>query len=254
MSSSKPKRSKFTNHVLIYAVRYILLASIAVALGSIVFAIWTRGFSPESTVVIGNNLRIIALSSLAMVITIAVSRIQKQYDIHLPRGLMAMIMVLIVASIVLGDAYGQYDRFWWWDDVLHLMSGVMMAMIGFLLVYFFNARFNMRINPLFIATFAFTFAITMGVIWEIIEFSFDFFIASNMQSWIVPEDAVLMGKEYQGNALRDTMSDLIVACIGAIPVSVAVYLSYANNRHKMLRIMRRTFPSLAQKKSKPTKI
>jgi len=241
-------RSKITNIVLINAVRYILLVTILVAVGSIAFALWTRGLTPESTVVIGGNLRIIVLSLLAIIVTIAVSRIEKRYDIHLPRGLMAMILVLLVASIVLGDAYGQYDRFWWWDDVLHLMSGVIMAMIGFLLVYFFNARYNMRINPLFIATFAFTFAITMGVIWEIIEFGLDFFIASNMQSWIVPADAVLMGKPYQGNALRDTMSDLIVACVGAVPVSAIVYLSYTNDRHKMLQLMRRTFPRLARKR------
>lgn len=245
----KSKRSALTNHVLIHSVRYLLLVFIAVAVGSIAYALWTRGLTPESTVVIGGNLRIVALSSLAIIITIAMSRIEKKYHIHLPRGLMAMILILIVASIVLGDAYGQYDRFWWWDDVLHLMSGVIMAMIGFLLVYFFNARYNMRINPLFIATFAFTFAITMGVVWEIIEFGFDFFIASNMQSWIVSDDAVLIGKSYQGNALRDTMSDLIVACVGAIVVSMMVYFSYANDRQKALELMRRTFPALRKTKS-----
>lgn len=248
MTKPTNKRSKFTNHILIYAVRYLLLLSILVALGSIVFALWSRGLSSESTVVIGNNLRIVALSSLAMLGTLAIGRLEKRFAIHLPRGLMAMILVLIVASIVLGDAYGQYDKFWWWDDALHTMSGVMMALIGFLLVYFFNARYNMRINPLFIATFAFSFAITMGVIWEIIEFGFDFFIASNMQSWIVPDGAVLIGKPYQGNALRDTMSDLIVTCIGALVVSVIAYFSYKNERQSVLRIMRQTFPMVARRK------
>ena len=102
------------------------------------------------------------------------------------------------------------------------MAGVVTAMTGFLLVYFLNARYNMRINPLFIALFAFTFAITMGVVWEIIEFSFDVLLKTDMQRWYVPHGTPLIGRDYQGNGLRDTMSDLIVSCVGALAVSVIV--------------------------------
>ena len=241
------KEKRATNIVLIYAVRYMLLVPIVVAIGSIIYAIATKEQHNTASIVIGGNLRIIALSLVAIGVTIAFSRLEKHYHVHLPRGLMAMIMLLLVASLVAGDAYGLYERLWWWDDVLHTMAGVVTAMTGFLLVYFLNARYNMRINPLFIALFAFTFAITMGVVWEIIEFSFDVLLKTDMQRWYVPHGTPLIGRDYQGNGLRDTMSDLIVSCVGALAVSVIAYFSYKNERRSVLRVMRRTFPGASRR-------
>ncbi len=245
----KPKKANRhpQSLALIYTVRYMLFIPILFAIGFIIYTYFDVGLNKDSYTVIGNNLRIIALSLLAMAVTFGFSRLEKHHDVHVPRELMVSIMLFVVAALVFGDAYGQYDRFWWWDDMLHSLSGVIMALVGFLLVYFLNAKHNMNISPVFVAMFAFTFAITMGVVWEIIEFAIDYAFPSNMQGFIQPNGALLMGKEYQGNGLRDTMSDLIVACVWAFITSFGAYFSYKNSRRKVLRMMRRTFPNLATK-------
>lgn len=232
---------------IIMGVRYMLFIPILFAIGFIIYTYFDVGLNKDSYNVVGNNVRIIGLTLLAMAVTFGFSRLEKHHDVHFPRALLVAIMLFVVAALVFGDAYGQYDRFWWWDDMLHSLSGVIMALVGFLLVYFFNARYNMRLSPVFVAMFAFTFAITMGVAWEIIEFAIDYAFPSNMQGFIQPEGALLMGKDYQGNGLRDTMSDLIVAFIWAFVTSTGAYFSYKNSRRKVLSMMRRTFPGLAAK-------
>lgn len=159
---------------------------------------------------------------------------------HAPNAIIGAVAVFVLAALLLGEGFGAYEKFWWWDDVLHTVSGVIVGLIGFLMVYFFNARYNMHINPVFVAVFAFTFAITMGVIWEIFEFSMDVLLGANMQRWNLPADAELIGKAYQGSGLRDTMSDLIVAGIGSLVAAVVAYYAYKHEKPTSLSIMRRT--------------
>lgn len=225
----------------------MLFVPIVFALAYIASVLVTKGLHPENYAVIGNNVRIIFLSLMSIAVTFGFSHLETRHDIHLPRALMVAIMLFVAASVIVGDGYSQYDRLWWWDDMLHALSGVLMALVGFLLVYFFNARYSMRLSPAFVALFAFTFAITMAVVWEVVEFVFDVLFGSNMQSWDLPINAILIGREFQGSGLRDTMSDLIVACVGALIVSVVVYFSYSKDRKKVLQLMRRTFPSASRK-------
>lgn len=239
---------------IIMAVRYMLLVPILWGLGFILFTLLTKQQDDVAYRAIDWNLHIIAMSLIAMMVTFAFARLEKRHDVHLPRALLLTIMLFVVASIVLGDAYGNYGRFWWWDDVLHALSGIITGLVGFLLVYFFNARYNMHISPRFVAVFAFSFAITLGVIWEIIEFSIDVMFGTEMQRWNMSASEVLIGKEYQGSGLRDTMSDLIVAGVGALVASVFSYMAYKNDRKRVLYVMRRTFPRLARKRKTVQKV
>lgn len=160
---------------------------------------------------------------------------------EVPYILTVMICLFLIGSLVGGELLGAYTKYWWWDDVLHGLSGVIVGLIGFYMVYFLNARYNMKISPLFVAVFAFSFAMTMGVLWEIFEFSADYFLGANMQRWMQPDMAHLIGKDYQGYGLRDTMSDLIISVFGAILASVFAYLSYKHEREAVIKAMRRPF-------------
>lgn len=247
MRTKKPYRHA-QSLAIILGVRYMLLIPIVWGLGFILFNLLTNQQDEAAYRAIDFNVRVIATSLIAMIVTFAFARLEKRHDVHLPRALLLTIMLFVVASLVLGDAYGNYGRFWWWDDVLHALSGVITGLVGFLLVYFFNARYNMNISPLFVAVFAFAFAITLGVLWEIVEFSIDVMFGTEMQRWNMAPDEILMGKAYQGAGLRDTMSDLIVASIGALFASAFAHETYKNNRKRVLDVMRRTFPRLARKK------
>ena len=104
-------------------------------------------------------------------------------------------------SLFLGEFGDYYNRFWWWDVVLHSGSAFLLGILGFLLVYVLNEKkdVNLDLHPQFIALFAFLFAIGIGTLWEIFEFFMDQVFGLNMQK----------------SGPVDTMWDLIVDVIGA---------------------------------------
>lgn len=159
-----------------------------------------------------------------------------------PYIMIGTLLLFTLAAIVAGEMYGAYRMLWWWDDMLHTMAGVILTLIGFLMVYFLNGHYNMAISPLLVAAFAFTFAITLGVVWEIFEFVMDVTFRTALQQWNLPPHSILIGRDYQGVGLRDTMSDLIVTWIGASITSIIIYLIYKYKRTSALMAMQYTFP------------
>lgn len=159
-----------------------------------------------------------------------------------PYILLSTFLLFSLAAVVAGEVYGAYQALWWWDDMLHGVAGVIFSLTGFLLAYFLNGRYNMSISPLLIAAFAFTFAITIGALWEIFEFTIDVCLRTALQQWDLPADSILVGRDYQGAGLRDTMSDLLVTWAGASVTSIFIYLIYKYKRVAALAAMRHTFP------------
>lgn len=109
-------------------------------------------------------------------------------------------------SLFLGEVQGYYDRFWWWDIVLHIGSRFLLEILGFLLAYVLNEKEDIELDlyPKFIAFFAVVFAMGMGAVWEIFEFSMDQLFGMNMQK----------------SGIVDTMWDLIVDGVGALIISI----------------------------------
>jgi hypothetical protein len=161
---------------------------------------------------------------------------------NLHYSLLFMIAMLTLAALLLGEVFEMYDAVWWWDDMLHGLSGFVLGLIGLIAIYFFNARHTMAISPTFVAVFVFCFAIAMSTLWEVYEFAMDFFLMATMQQWDMSSNAIVMGRDYQGMGLRDTMSDLIVACIGAVIAAIISFFAYLLDRQTVLLVMRRTFP------------
>lgn len=159
---------------------------------------------------------------------------------YAPHILGGVLIAFVLASLVAGEFLNAYERFWWWDDLLHTLSGVIIGFIGFLMVYFFNAKYHMTISPVFVAVFAFAFAMSIAVIWEVIEFSVDLTFGTPMQRWNLPKDAMLIGKPYQGVGLRDTMSDLIVCGFGSLLSAIVSYFAFKHKKRTSLSVMRRT--------------
>ncbi len=161
-----------------------------------------------------------------------------------------IVALFILAALYLGEWLNVYDKLWWWDDMLHGLSGVIIGLIGLLAIYFFNARHSMALRPMFVAVFVFCFAVTIGVVWEVFEFAMDFFFKTAMQQWNMGPQAIVMGKEYQGPGLRDTMSDLILASIGSLIAAIAAYIAYKHKRPTVLIAMRQTFPWIRRSSSR----
>jgi uncharacterized membrane protein YjdF len=151
------------------------------------------------------------------------SFLQKKLNFVIPSNMMVFYTLFLYGAIFLGEVMAFYYKVPHWDTVLHTLSGAMLGALGFSVITFLNKTDGIPINmsPLFVAFFAFCFAMTMGMIWEIYEFTVDYFFGTNMQKFALEGGQGLVGQA----ALMDTMKDLIVDTVGALVMSVGGYLS-----------------------------
>lgn len=144
---------------------------------------------------------------LALVLTFIPNIISSKYKIKLPIEFELIIVAFIIASVFLGEVIDAYERFWWWDAILHLASGVVLGFAGFLILYILYLNKKLITSALLIAFLSFSVAMGLGALWEIFEFVSDQNFGTNMQK----------------NGLNDTMWDLIVDMFGALFISFIGY-------------------------------
>ena len=156
----------------------------------------------------------LALSGLFL--TFIPSIIAKSFKIHYPNEFELVFLLFVFLSIFLGEIYAFYVMFWWWDVFLHTLSGIIIADFAFSLVYILNQEKKVMMSPSFVALFSFNFAVAMGAIWEIFEFSLDYFF----------------GFTTQGIGIFDTMADLIVDSLGALFISILGFI-YLRKQKKL---------------------
>jgi len=153
------------------------------------------------------------LVMMIMAITIAPVLFKERLPVKIPPEFTMLVIIFVFASLFLGEIHGFYLKFWWWDKVLHISSGLLLGIFGFLLVYVLNenSRIHVYLHISFVALFAFLFAVATGALWEIFEFAMDRFFGTNMQK-MMPGDPL--------SGLTDTMWDLIVDMLGAAAISI----------------------------------
>ena len=149
--------------------------------------------------------------------------------IQIPSEFELMALVFLFASLFLGEIRGYYTRFWWWDLALHMTSGLLLGIFGFLLVYVLNEddRVDFHMLPRFMALFAFMFAVACGALWEIFEFTMDKVAGTNMQKPMLGDPS----------GLTDTMWDLIVDAFGAGVISLAGWWYMKEGRQSLLDLL-----------------
>ncbi|MCF6272209.1 MAG: hypothetical protein L3J37_03320 [Rhodobacteraceae bacterium] len=132
---------------------------------------------------------------------------ERRFGIRLPMVFAALIVIFLFASLFLGEVGGFYERFWWWDVVLHSGSAIGLGLVGYVLVFMLFDGDRFAAPPLALAFLAFSIALSIGALWEVFEFAMDSMFASNMQK----------------SGLEDTMWDLIVGTFGAAIGAMAGY-------------------------------
>lgn len=162
------------------------------ALVSLAFGRWSLGFVSLATW--GLSLAPVVLAS--------------RFEIRLPVAFLYATTAFLFASLFMGEVFGFYERFWWWDIALHGLSAIGFGLIGFLFVFMLFEGDRFAAPPAALAFMAFCVAMTVGGTWEIFEFGMDQLFGLNMQK----------------SGLMDTMGDLIVDMIGGIIGAVTGYL------------------------------
>lgn len=148
-------------------------------------------------------------AGLILILMLVPSVLRRRYRLVMPFELEFGIAIFVFLTLFLGSLNDFYERYAWWDTLLHFQSGILLGIIGFVLIYLLNRGGvgKLGLSPFFLAFFATCFSMAVGVVWEIYEYAADSFFGFNMQR----------------TGLDDTMSDLIVNTVGALIVAVVAY-------------------------------
>jgi uncharacterized membrane protein YjdF len=159
---------------------------------------------------------------VAGIMALTLAPVVFRLPVDIPSELQIVAIIFVFATLFLGEVRNYYERFWWWDMVLHGTSGLLLGLFGFMCVYMLNEdrHVDLHMRPAFVALFAFFFAVGMGALWEIFEFGMDEYFGMNMQP-ATPGDS---------SGLTDTMHDLIVDTVGALLVSLGGWRYLARPR------------------------
>jgi len=150
---------------------------------------------------------------------------ERKTKINLPLDFELVIILLLYASLFLGEVGDYYARFWWWDLLLHGFSSVAVGFAGFLILYILYEKNRLEAKPIWICVFTFTFAVAAGALWEIFEFFMDQAFGTNMQK----------------SGLLDTMWDMMVDGIGALITSFIGYFYLKGKRRGLFRRLMQRF-------------
>ncbi|NMS89874.1 hypothetical protein HGQ85_08015 [Clostridioides difficile] len=149
---------------------------------------------------INKELGNIGLVVISLVGTLILSFINKQNERLLSKELYIVLALFIMFSALLGTCFNFYDINYY-DDFLHLWSGVISSIVAFSIIkYFHTQRDISKMSKVYLIIFVFMFSMGVASLWEIGEFLMDTFIGTNTQA----------------GGLEDTMIDMVDALIGTI--------------------------------------
>jgi hypothetical protein len=163
------------------------------------------------------------LTATVIGLTLAPAFLSRRHGIYVPPEFQLISAVFVFLSLYLGSVRDFYYRFWWWDMVLHIGSGFLLGIVGFVALFLLNQtdRLPKDIRPAFLCFFGVTFAVFLGVLWEIFEFAVD-------QTW--PQ----VNMQSTETGVADTMHDLIVDTAGAIVVAVMGWGYFKAGRYSFI--------------------
>jgi hypothetical protein len=120
-------------------------------------------------------------------------------------GNRAIVWVFVVIAILVnaaGYVLNLYDRFGWFDEVIHTYTSFTITLLLALLLYG-DVLSGVRRSPILLVLTVASLGIAIGALWEIAEWVYD---------QMVPENAIL-GK-------TDTIIDLILDSVGALVAGI----------------------------------
>lgn len=167
------------------------------------------------------NFFLIASSVMILLFSALPALVERKFRIILPVEVEFALTTLIFLHFILGEASNYYIRFWWFDELLHISSGILIGLVGFVIIYFFLYTNRVEANPFVVVIFSVSFSLAAGAIWEIFEFLMDLSFGFNMQK----------------SGLVDTMTDLMVDFLGAFVVGIGVYRYLTKNEDGVIKTL-----------------
>lgn len=152
----------------------------------------------------------------ALLLTSIPQLISKWNNIKMPMVFTIVLILFMYAALYLGNLNSYYNRFPWWDNMLHTISCLSLSLVLFSYLIGFHQKSSKtnKLSPGMLIFVCFCFALACEAFWEITEFSADRLFGTDMQRW---QTSGMSG-------LIDTMTDLIVGTLGAILAGVIEFI------------------------------
>lgn len=150
------------------------------------------------------------LAAVCLIFPFIITYISNIKNIMLPPSFNLVSLLFIFSAQYLGEIKRFYDIFWWWDIFLHSIFGMYAVIIALYIIQGIIKRIQGITKQrliLFNGIFSFSFSIALGTLWEIFEFTADYFFKTNMVT----------------DGLQDTATDLTAKILVAFITSAIYY-------------------------------
>lgn len=162
---------------------------------------------------------IFILKALSIILTInGLYIIQKLFKIKINESTNFIYVIFIFMAHFLGVIYDLYTKIYWFDKLVHFLSGIVSSFGAIYILVKFKKNKNLFFDILYII------AITLMIasLWEVFEYLASYYFN------VDPQKVVLTG-------VSDTIGDIIVAFLGSILVSISYYYENKYSFHLLVR-------------------
>lgn len=148
--------------------------------------------------------------AIALIFLLVAPRLLKRmFDMHVPMGLEIATAAFLVLTLFFGSINNFYEKFSWYDAILHFGSGLILTPWAFVIMRSLNRRGKeVSVSPVFISFFASCFSVALAALWEMYEFGYDIFLNGEMTE----------------SGLPDTLGDMITNLVGTLIIAVYAYI------------------------------
>lgn len=224
MKKQRPNRTLNQSLRRIYYALFVL--TIGIGTGNVIY-LWHQPNITTNALIFCTLQYVVILAILTLPIVL-----RKRFMIQIPLMITVMCALFGFVAMVMGDGLNFYGKYSWWDSVLHLFSSCVLAFVGlWIITIIFEQQDQLVLNnKLFLSLYVLIFGLSCGAVWEVCEYAYDAFCGTNTQQFMATttasittvEDIPLCGHE----ALRDTMTDLILDLVGSLLISIYVFFRY----------------------------
>ena len=154
-----------------------------------------------------------------------------------------ILFIVIIIFAILGDGFKFYQKFFWWDLLLHFIAGICFVSIGLGIA---KCVPDLKLKHMLI--FSFMFALSLHVVWELYEFICDLIFNLNMQRWhFDPNLPDTYGKiiSVRTPGVIDTMTDFIANISGAFLMCVVYLFGFKYSKKNI----KKPYPALSGEES-----
>ena len=129
-------------------------------------------------------------------------------------------LLFVIVACLCGSILHFYGLIYWFDSFTHYVSGMLTALLGFILLIRFD-KLDKK-SYLFNITYIIFVSLAVAALWEIFEFTADNVLGGDAQK--VLETGV-----------TDTMKDIICAFLGSILISFCYLYEYVNDKKLIVK-------------------